>query len=165
MTYDRTKTRTVNAATKSDIEGIHKMLVRKYPAIYADVWKIGCNLSLRISDLLSLKYIDLDLKNRTLELTEQKTKKTKHIRLNNAVVELVQQRKAEHPSDVYLFQVDCNRAKNKPISRVSVGRVFKECGEVLGIENINTHSMRKSRGNVNNGSNLTPLAQKTTFEN
>jgi integrase len=146
MAYDKTQSRTVEAMAKSDIETMYTTLQRKYKPIYADVWKVGCNLSLRISDLLDLKFSDLDLKNRTLELTEQKTKKTKHIRLNNAVVELVQQRKEKHPSDVYLFQVDCNRAKNKPISRVSVGRVFKECAELLGIDNINTHSMRKSRG-------------------
>lgn len=148
MAYDKTQSRTVEAMAKADIETMHTTLQRKYKPIYADVWKVGCNLSLRISDLLDLKFSDLDLKNRTLELTEQKTKKTKHIRLNNAVVELVQHRKEKHPSDVYLFQVNCNRAKNQPISRVSVGRVFKECAELLGIDNINTHSMRKSRGMV-----------------
>jgi len=88
----------------------------------------------------------LDLTNRSLTLTEQKTKKSKQIRLNNAVIELVQKRRVKHPTDLYLFQVDCNRARNKPISRVSVGRVFKECADMLGIKNINTHSMRKSRG-------------------
>ena len=46
---------------------------------------------------------------------------------------------------MWLFQVDCNRAKDKPISRVSVSRAFKEAGDMLGLT-INTHSMRKSRG-------------------
>lgn len=146
MTYDKTKTRTVEAMKKTDIETMHTTLTRKYPTIYADVWKIGCNLALRITDLLSLKFADLDLNNRTLSLVEQKTNKVKHIRLNNAAIEVIARRQAQNPSHVYLFQVDCNRAKNKPISRVSVGRVFKECAGTWGIKNINTHSMRKSRG-------------------
>ena len=44
-----------------------------------------------------------------------------------------------------MFQVQRNRAKDKPISRVSVSRVFKDAGELVGLR-INTHSMRKSRG-------------------
>jgi len=44
-----------------------------------------------------------------------------------------------------LFQVHSNRAKNKPISRISVSRVFKDAGDILNLT-INTHSMRKSRG-------------------
>jgi hypothetical protein len=35
--------------------------------------------------------------------------------------------------------------KDKPVSRVSVSRVFKEAGELLGLT-INNHSIRKSRG-------------------
>jgi site-specific recombinase XerD len=34
---------------------------------------------------------------------------------------------------------------HKPISRVSVSRVFKDAGDMVKL-NINTHSMRKSRG-------------------
>lgn len=144
--YDRTKGRTVDAISKSEIDEMRSNLKRNYPIIYADVWKVGCNLALRISDLLDLKFDDLDINRRTLTLIEKKTKKTKVITLNSAVIEIVERRRKENPSHVYLFQVDCNRAKNKPITRVSVGRVFKECAETLGIKNINTHSMRKSRG-------------------
>ena len=98
MTYDKTKSRTVDAMKKTDIEQMHTTLLRKYPEIYADVWKIGCNLALRISDLLSLKFADLDLENRTLTLTEQKTNKVKHIRLNNAAIEVIARRKAQNAS-------------------------------------------------------------------
>ncbi|MDO9167642.1 MAG: tyrosine-type recombinase/integrase [Methylobacter sp.] len=54
-------------------------------------------------------------------------------------------RQQDHPADTWLFQVHSNRAKDKPVSRVSVSRVFKDAGELLGLT-INTHSMRKSRG-------------------
>ncbi len=136
---------TVNAATKTEIEMVHTLLRNKFGELYADVWKVGVNLSLRISDLLQLKYGDLNLEERSLKLVEAKTGKLKLIRLNPSVIAVVEKRRQQYPSDVWLFQVHCHRAKDKPISRVSVSRVFKEAGELLGLR-INTHSMRKSRG-------------------
>jgi integrase len=106
---------------------------------------MGVNLSLRISDLLSLKYTDFNLKDRTLNLTESKTGKAKSTRLNQTAMDIIVKRKQDHPSDVWLFQVHCNRAKNKPISHISVSRVFKDAGDMLNLT-INTHSMLKSRG-------------------
>jgi len=107
--------------------------------------KWGVNLSLRIGDLLTLKYTDLNLEERTLKLTEAKTGKLKNIRLNSAAILVIVRRQQENPADSCLFQVHSNRAKDKPVSRVSVSRVFKDAGELLGLT-INTHSMRKSRG-------------------
>jgi site-specific recombinase XerD len=78
-------------------------------------------------------------------LIESKTGKAKYIRLNQAAIDIIVKRKREQPSDVWLFQVHCNRAKNKPISRISVSRVFKDAGDMLNLT-INTHSMLKSRG-------------------
>ena len=136
---------TVNAATKTEIEMMHTLLRNKFGELYADVWKVGVNLSLRISDLLGLKYGDLNLEERSLKLVEAKTGKLKLIRLNPSVIAVVEKRRQQYPHDVWLFQVHSHRAKDKPISRVSVSRVFKEAGELLGLR-INTHSMRKSRG-------------------
>ena len=136
---------TVDAVDKSQINLIHSLLKNKFGGIYGDIWKVGVNLSLRISDLLNLKYTDFNLKYRTLNLNESKTGKAKSIRLNQAAVDIIIKRKQDHPSDVWLFQVHSNRAKNKPISRISVSRVFKDAGDMLNLT-INTHSMRKSRG-------------------
>ncbi len=138
---------TVNGVSKLEVDMLHAMLTKKYSPIYADIWKIGVNLSLRIGDLLRLKYEDLNLTERSIRLIEAKTGKAKHIRLNAAALAVITRRRQEHPDDTGLFQVNCNRAKDKPISRVSVGRVFSEAGDLLGLT-INTHSMRKSRGKV-----------------
>ena len=135
----------VEAATKTQIDMMHTVLTNKFGPLYADIWKVGVNLSLRISDLLKLQYRDLNLEERSLKLVEAKTGKQKWIRLNGAAISVISRRQQEQPGDVWLFQVHCNRAKDKPISRVSVSRVFKEAGDVLGLA-INTHSMRKSRG-------------------
>ena len=136
---------TVDAVDKSQINLIHSLLKNKFGGIYGDIWKVGVNLSLRISDLLNLKYTDFNFKDRTLNLTESKTGKSKSIRLNQAAVDIIIKRRQDHPSDVWLFQVHSNRAKNKPISRISVSRVFKDAGDMLNLT-INTHTMRKSRG-------------------
>ena len=135
----------VDAATKTQIDMMHAVLNKKFGQLYADIWKVGVNLSLRISDLLKLKFADLNLAERSLQLVEAKTGKQKLIRLNGAAIAIISRRQHEHPGDTWLFQVHCNRAKDKPVSRVSVSRVFKEAGDVLGLS-INTHSMRKSRG-------------------
>jgi len=135
----------VNAADKDQIALIHSLLNNKFGGLYGDIWKVGVNLSLRISDLLSLKYTDFNIEERTLKLIESKTGKAKAIRLNQVAVDIITRRRKEHPNHVWLFQVECNRAKDKAISRISVSRVFKAAGDMLNL-NINTHSMRKSRG-------------------
>lgn len=135
----------VDTATKTEIHMMHAVLNNKFGSLYADIWKLGVNLSLRISDLLNLKYTDFNLDERSLKLIEAKTGKQKVIRLNTAAIAVIEKRQQAYPSDVWLFQVHSNRAKNKSVSRVSVSRVFKEAGERVGLR-INTHSMRKSRG-------------------
>jgi integrase len=136
---------TVEACTKTDVEMVYNLLTRKYPPIYADVWKVGVNLSLRIGDLLDIKNKDLNISRRSLKLIDQKTGKPNEVRLNKPALEVIHKRWLENPDDVWLFQVHSNRAKNKPISKKTVSIVIKEVGEQLGLT-INTHSMRKSRG-------------------
>jgi integrase len=136
---------TVNAVNKAQVDSLHSLLQTQYPPLYADIWKVGVNLSLRISDLLTLKYTDLNLASRSLTLIEAKTKKAKYIRLNTQALQVIERRRVQNPEDTYLFQVNCNRATSKPISRISVSRVFKEAGDRLNLT-VNTHSMRKSRG-------------------
>ena len=45
----------VNAADKEQIALVHALLNSKFGEIYADIWKVGVNLSLRISDLLRIQ--------------------------------------------------------------------------------------------------------------
>jgi len=137
----------VNACSKSDIERVKQRLDKYYPTIYGDVFRAGINLSLRISDLLRIKYSDVDLKNNLLILKEMKTKKNKEIKLNNAALAVIAKRRAEHASDVWLFESNSNRSRYNPLTRHAVSRVFKEVGDDLGIS-LNTHSMRKTRGSV-----------------
>ena len=93
----------VDAANKAEIAMMHAVLVNKFGQLYADIWKVGVNLSLRISDLLTLKYTDLNLEERLLKLTEAKTGKLKNIRLNSAAILAIVRRQQENPTDTWLF--------------------------------------------------------------
>ncbi|MGB0847630.1 MAG: tyrosine-type recombinase/integrase [Thiolinea sp.] len=129
---------------KDQIAGI-KSLLKVYGGsdLYSDIWSFGINSALRISDLLAIKYADIE--NSSITLKEGKTGKTREITLNNSAIDVVTRRHNDNPNDIYLFQVHSNRASGKPVSRESVARMFKKVGDKLKIK-LGTHSMRKTRG-------------------
>ena len=121
--------------------------------VYFDIWKVGVNLALRISDLLTITMADvkaLDPKQPVLHLVEGKTGKKRKIVVNNAAVNIMHRRLAEHPNHKYLFQseaVNISRRAQQPINRRSVCRVFEKSGQKIAQKvSIGTHSMRKTRG-------------------
>ncbi len=129
--------------SKEEIKRIATLLEKYYSSIYSHMWIFGVNAALRISDL---RLITMEhALTGTLTLIEGKTKKWSSIPLNHTVLSVVQLRHALSPHHTFLFQVDCNRAKNKPISRQSVSAAFKEVGTILGLK-LGTHSMRKTLG-------------------
>ena len=137
--------------SKEQINQIETLLATHNPQYYADLWKVGLNLSLRISDLIALTFDQLDKvdpDNRVLSLTEGKTGKSRDLVLNKTVVDIVKRRREQHPDDVYLFQSPSPRNRTpKPITRVSVSRVFSSVGQMLKPKlKLGTHSMRKTRG-------------------
>lgn len=113
----------------------------------SDVWNIGLNLALRISDLLSIKFSDI--KNERLLIKESKTGKLASIKLNQKVIDAIQQIQAQHPTHVYLFQSYRNQqslySEPKPLTRRSVTKAFAMIGEEIKLA-LGTHSMRKTRG-------------------
>ncbi len=113
----------------------------------ADVWDVGVNLALRISDLLAIKFSDIS--NDRLILKEGKTKKIANIKLNAKVIAIIERIKEDHPLHVYLFQSyrnqqAINRAA-RPLTRRAVAQAFALVGGELKIH-LGTHSMRKTRG-------------------
>ncbi|MAD46396.1 MAG: integrase [Oceanospirillaceae bacterium] len=135
------------AKTTEQIQRIEMALSDNHGQVYADLWKIGLNLALRISDLLSLTYEDVS--GEKLKIVEGKTNKLREIVINQAARQVIERRRARHPDHIYLFQSDSNRSRTmiKPIDRSVVSRKFKEVGEQNSIKmHLNTHSMRKTRG-------------------
>ena len=121
--------------------------------VYYDIWKVGVNLALRISDLLTITMADvkaLDSAAPVLHLVEGKTGKKRKIVVNNAAVKIMLRRLAEHPKHKYLFQseaVNISRRAQQPINRRSGCRVFEKSGQKIAPKvSIGTHSMRKTRG-------------------
>ena len=122
--------------------------------IYADIWKVGVNTALRISDLLSLTMDSvraLDPVQPALNVIEQKTGKLRKIVVNQTAFSVMQRRLAEYPDHVWLFQSDAvnrnRREPPKPINRRSVSRVFEKVGQRVAPKVVlGTHSMRKTRG-------------------
>lgn len=133
--------------TKEEIMMVERLLRAHHGDLYGDIWRIGVNLSLRISDLLAIRFDDLDHESHLYTVTEGKTGKIRHIRLNPTALALIEKRREQYPGDIYLFQVHSNRTAGfvKPVSRVSVARAFQDVGQRTGIH-LGTHSMRKSRG-------------------
>ena len=122
--------------------------------IYADIWKVGVNTALRISDLLSLTMDNvrsLDADKPALNIIEQKTGKHRKIVVNQSAFTVMQRRLNENPEHVWLFQTEAanrnRREPPKPVNRRSVSRVFEKVGQRVAPKvALGTHSMRKTRG-------------------
>ena len=137
--------------SRNEIAAIETLLRKHHGELYADLWKIGLNLSLRISDLLAIRVCRPGPGPARIHpvLLEGKTGKRRKIRLNNTALKVINRRQQGTPGALMPF---CSRSsrtgpKGKPISRNSVSRAFKDAGDRIGLR-INTHSMRKSRGYV-----------------
>ena len=132
---------------QDDLTTIHNLLKKHGSQDYADIWKLGINVALRISDLLSIHADHINLDRRELEIVESKTGKKRLIRLNETAINIIKRRQTEYPDNWYLFQSNSRRGRSlkKPLNRSSVARKFKEIGTIVGIR-LSTHSMRKTRG-------------------
>jgi len=131
--------------TPAEVKRVAEILQTSKGAIYSDIWVLGVNAALRISDLLELT-MEHALTG-VIEINEGKTGKSRKIPLNPTAMNVVNARATANPEHKWLFQVDSNRAKGQPISRVSVARAFKEVGERESLQlKLGTHSMRKTLG-------------------
>jgi len=134
--------------TGAEIIWVDRLLRKHGGELYGDIWRIGVNMASRISDLLAIEYAAIDFNRKQYTTIEIKTGKKRTVTLNPKALELIERRQRDHPTDRFLFQVHSNRTASmqpKAISRVNVGRAFKEVGEIVDVH-LGTHSMRKSRG-------------------
>ncbi|QXM06036.1 site-specific integrase [Crassaminicella indica] len=127
---------------KNKIEDMKNELLKSGYKNYL-LFVAGINTGLRISDLLKLKVSDV--RNRThILLQEKKTGKEKRFLINNQLrkdfeVYIKNMRDAE-----YLFQ--SRKGKNKPISRVQAYRILNNAAKAVGINEVGTHTLRKTFG-------------------
>ncbi|PWW39473.1 phage integrase family protein [Idiomarina loihiensis] len=126
---------------------IGHLLLKTYGQQIADIWNVGLNLALRISDLLSIRFSDIQ--GDRLVLRESKTGKVASIKLNDKARTIIERIRSEHPDHTYLFQSYRNRwsinQSPRPLSSRYVNRAISMIGEEVGLD-LGTHSMRKTRG-------------------
>lgn len=138
----------VQAVKDLDSVKLISHLLNKYHSKQmSQIWNIGLNLALRISDLLSIKFTDIN--NDKLVINESKTGKRAEIKLNTKALILINDIQLQHPNHIYLFQSYRNQqsinSPPRPLSRRAVTKAFMLVGEELNIH-LGTHSMRKTRG-------------------
>ena len=120
---------------------------------------IGVFTGLRISDLLQLKYIQFE-DSEYLTIVEQKTKKTRKIKINPDLKTAVMRMKELSGVKTPETKIFMNRYGTKPIDKSWVNVQLKKIFKQYGIEcegNISSHFFRKTLGNrvlkLNNYSN------------
>ena len=106
------------------------------------IFLTGINTGLRISDILNLKVSNV--RGWYLLLIERKTKKRRKVKMNAFLKrEMDKHIKGKRVGD-YLFQ--SRKGKNKPLTRQAAYSIIKIAAEDCGVENVGTHTMRKTFG-------------------
>lgn len=103
----------------------------------------GVYTGLRISDILRLKIKDVKDK-RFIYLREKKTSKQNIIEINKLLEKEYKWYCADKELDEYLIK--SRERVNKAISRVQAYKIIKNVGKDFGIDNLGTHTLRKTFG-------------------
>lgn len=127
---------------KKKIEQMKQELLKSNGRDYM-LFVIGINTGLRVSDILSLKVSDVKGKTH-IKIVEQKTKKEKRFLINNQLRKEINKYIAKMSDDSYMFA--SRNGENKPITRVQAYRILNKAADVVGLEEIGTHTMRKTFG-------------------
>ena len=125
--------------TVRDIADYLKEVSPKYHIMFM----IGIYSGLRVSDILKLKIRDVRDKNE-IKLREKKTGKEKlfpiNTELSRALATYCQGKKD------YEYLIPSERVRNKAVSREYAYRVIHQAGKEFGLDNLGTHTMRKTFG-------------------
>jgi integrase len=105
----------------------------------------GINTGLRVGDIIKFKVNDIKSKS-NVDIIEEKTGKSKRIYINDelktAITEYIETKKLQN--DDFVFQTSYD--KTKSITANSMWRILKNTGRKLGVDNIGSHTMRKTFG-------------------
>lgn len=127
---------------KSKIEDMKRELLKNGTRDYL-LFYTGINTGLRISDILELKV--KDVKDKThISITEGKTKKPKRFKINNGLKDELEKYIIGMNVDDYLFF--SKKGNNKPITRVQAYRILNSAAQRIGLDEIGTHTLRKTFG-------------------
>ena len=122
-------------------EELKKRGTRDYLLFYT-----GINTGLRVSDVVALNYNDVrdnygNMRSH-ISITEKKTGKIKKFPICNGLYdELEKYTKFMKPGE-YLFKSQID--SNQPITTTQAYRILKHTASIVGLEEVGTHSMRKT---------------------
>ncbi|WP_462413646.1 site-specific integrase [Neobacillus sp. Marseille-QA0830] len=108
----------------------------------AFLFTFGINVGCRISDLLQLKVNDIRGKSHLI-MEENNTGKTKRYPIHNELQYIIGLYTHGMNDDDWLFP---SRKGDKPISRIQAYRVLNKAAGEVGLEEIGTHTLRKTFG-------------------
>lgn len=124
---------------------IMKTLLKEKGDKYYLMFRIGINVGLRVSDIISLKVGSIRAKAH-VTIIEKKTGKTKRFLIPNSlqkeIAEFIKTNNLEDED----FLIQSRKGDNQPISRIQAYRVLNETAKQIGLDEIGTHTMRKTFG-------------------
>jgi integrase len=106
------------------------------------MFEIGVYMGLRISDILKLRV--RHVKGTHINIRETKTRKEKKIVINNRLRKVLDKYIAGRADDEYLIQ--SRQGINRPIGRSMAYKALREVADLFSLENIGTHTLRKTFG-------------------
>ncbi|WP_443662425.1 tyrosine-type recombinase/integrase [Clostridium sp.] len=104
---------------------------------------IGIYTGLRIGDILKLQVKDVAGK-KSLNIRDTKTKKSNRLEFNQELKKALDHYTNNKSSEEFL--IISKKGNNKPITRGQAYKILKKVANLYNIDNIGTHSMRKTFG-------------------
>ncbi|NFQ86837.1 site-specific integrase [Clostridium sporogenes] len=127
---------------KQKVRDIQDYLKQTNPRDYI-MFITGVYTGLRISDILKLKV--KDVKNKEgIYIREKKTSKQNIIALNKLLIKEYKWFCCN--LEGYEYLIKSREGINKPLSRVRAYEIIRKVGKDFGVENLGTHTMRKTFG-------------------
>lgn len=127
-----------------DVDVFHDIqatIKRENPRYYVFIMT-GTYTGLRVSDILKLKVKDVRNK-KYIDIKEKKTNKRNLIEINPLLRQAYKDYCFEMDDEDYLFR---KTYINKPIGRKRAWEIMKKIGDRFGVENLGTHTLRKTFG-------------------
>ena len=129
---------------KKKISAMKTLLKAKNEKYYL-MFRIGINVGLRVSDILELKVGDVRAKDH-ITICEKKTGKTKRFLLPATLQKEINSYIKENNMNDEEYLIKSQKGNNKPITRIQAYRVLNEVAKQIGIDEVGTHTMRKTFG-------------------
>lgn len=120
-----------------------RVALRRYGNKFEVIFEVGLATGLRIGDILRLRYSDFLPDRYWVQVIEQKTGKARRVTVPDSLRYFLGQKLVYYGYDLESLLAP-GRREGQAVSRNRVYRVFKAVGRELGMNDIGTHSMRKT---------------------